>query len=182
MKISHGTRDSVWYGRAVVPLIVWTLVLGACSSDDGTETTSADGASTTAAGESSTTTAGESTEPRVLTMAAERPLIEPIGLLERTGGMKIYTDLIGDTLIHRDYETGELTPMLATDWEQVEPNRWRFSLRDDVTFHNGEPFNAEAVAWSVTTQTVDTSPARVVRYSANMPENRGRIHGGSCLP
>jgi peptide/nickel transport system substrate-binding protein len=28
-------------------------------------------------------------------------------------------------------------------WEQLEPNRWRFRLRDGVTFHNGAPWNAE---------------------------------------
>ncbi|HZA25318.1 MAG TPA: ABC transporter substrate-binding protein, partial [Dehalococcoidia bacterium] len=28
-------------------------------------------------------------------------------------------------------------------WEQLEPNRWRFKLRDGVTFHNGAPWNAE---------------------------------------
>lgn len=39
----------------------------------------------------------------------------------------------------------ELEPMLAEDWEFIEPNTWRFHLRDDVTFHNGEPMDAEAV-------------------------------------
>jgi peptide/nickel transport system substrate-binding protein len=28
-------------------------------------------------------------------------------------------------------------------WEQLEPNRWRFKLRNGVTFHNGAPWNAE---------------------------------------
>ena len=28
-------------------------------------------------------------------------------------------------------------------WEQVEPDRWRFKLRDNVVFHNGAPWNAE---------------------------------------
>lgn len=45
-----------------------------------------------------------------------------------------------------DPETGELIPMLATSWEQVEPTRWRFQLREGVTFHDGTPFNAEAAA------------------------------------
>ncbi|NBB98909.1 MAG: hypothetical protein GVY34_12245 [Alphaproteobacteria bacterium] len=45
-----------------------------------------------------------------------------------------------------DPETGELIPMLATSWEQVEPTRWRFQLREGVTFHDGTPFNAKAAA------------------------------------
>lgn len=43
----------------------------------------------------------------------------------------------------------ETIPWLATDWEPVEPNRWRISLREDVSFHNGEPFNAESVVFSI---------------------------------
>ena len=33
-------------------------------------------------------------------------------------------------------------------WEQLEPNRWRFHLRDGVKFHNGAPWNAtQAKFW-----------------------------------
>ncbi len=43
----------------------------------------------------------------------------------------------------------ELVPGLATDWEENEDGtRIRFTLREDVTFHNGEPFNAEAVKFT----------------------------------
>lgn len=45
-----------------------------------------------------------------------------------------------------DPDTGEVVPMLATSWEQVEPTRWRFSLREGVSFHDGSPFNAESAA------------------------------------
>lgn len=43
---------------------------------------------------------------------------------------------------------GELVPGLATAWEAVEPTRWRFTLREGVTFHNGEEFTAEDVVYS----------------------------------
>lgn len=43
----------------------------------------------------------------------------------------------------------EIIPWLATSWEPVEPTRWRFNLRQGVTFHNGEPFNAESVVFSI---------------------------------
>ncbi|MEQ5802957.1 ABC transporter substrate-binding protein [Halomonas sp. H10-9-1] len=43
----------------------------------------------------------------------------------------------------------ELVPGLATDWEVLDDGtRIRFTLREDVTFHNGEPFNAEAVKFT----------------------------------
>ncbi|MBT5241499.1 MAG: ABC transporter substrate-binding protein [Rhodospirillaceae bacterium] len=41
-------------------------------------------------------------------------------------------------------------PWLMTSWEAVNPTTWHFHLRDDVTFHNGEPFNADAVINTLT--------------------------------
>ena len=42
--------------------------------------------------------------------------------------------------------SAEVVPELATDWESNEEGtEWTFTLRDDVTFHDGTDFNAEAV-------------------------------------
>jgi peptide/nickel transport system substrate-binding protein len=43
----------------------------------------------------------------------------------------------------------QVEPLLAESWEFVEPNTWRFKLRQGVTFHDGTPFTAAAVAWSM---------------------------------
>ena len=44
----------------------------------------------------------------------------------------------------------ELTPQLATDWKWSEDGTsLTFNLRDDVTFHDGTPFDAEAVAYNI---------------------------------
>lgn len=43
----------------------------------------------------------------------------------------------------------ELVPGLATEWEVLDDGtRIRFKLREGVTFHNGEAFNAEAVKFT----------------------------------
>ena len=43
----------------------------------------------------------------------------------------------------------EVVPALATEWEASEDGtEWTFTLRDDVTFHNGDEFNAEAVCFN----------------------------------
>ena len=55
---------------------------------------------------------------------------------------------IYDTLVYFDEEM-ELQAGLATDWEAVDETTWRFTLREGVTFHDGEPFNAEAVQASL---------------------------------
>jgi peptide/nickel transport system substrate-binding protein len=47
---------------------------------------------------------------------------------------------------------GKIEPALATEWTmptKEDPFRWRFKLRQGVAFHNGEPFNAEAVRFSI---------------------------------
>ena len=43
----------------------------------------------------------------------------------------------------------QIEPLLAESWEFIEPNTYRFTLRQGVTFHDGTPFTAEAVLWSM---------------------------------
>ena len=55
---------------------------------------------------------------------------------------------IYESLVIRDKDM-KLGPNLATEWENVEPHVWRFHLRKGVTFHNGNPFTADDVAFSL---------------------------------
>lgn len=44
---------------------------------------------------------------------------------------------------------GKFQPWLATEWSISEDGlTWTFKLREGVSFHNGEPFNADAVKYS----------------------------------
>ncbi|MGI8642747.1 MAG: ABC transporter substrate-binding protein, partial [Thermomicrobiales bacterium] len=43
----------------------------------------------------------------------------------------------------------QVEPLLAESWEFVEPNTFRFKLREGVTFHDGTPFTSEAVVWTM---------------------------------
>lgn len=50
-----------------------------------------------------------------------------------------------ETLVEIDHNN-EVVPLLAEDWELADDNKtYTFKLREDVTFHDDTPFNAEAV-------------------------------------
>lgn len=56
---------------------------------------------------------------------------------------------IWDGLIYRDPATNEYKGNLATAWEWIDDTTLEFKLREGVTFHNGEPFNADDVVYTV---------------------------------
>ena len=56
---------------------------------------------------------------------------------------------IYETLIYADQDNGyALSPMLATGWERVDDYTLRVTLRDDVTWHNGDKFTSKDVKFS----------------------------------
>lgn len=117
--------------RALSVLLALTLVVAAC---DGGEP----------AGDEPDTGAAEEGDGRQELAVG---WIQDEYVQEGTGanvGMYPVNTNVYETLIRLTPEY-ELEPLLAEDWEFVEPNTWRFHLRDDVTFHNGEPMDAEAV-------------------------------------
>ncbi len=80
---------------------------------------------------------------------------------------KVETTSPGNWVMSNIYETLVILdtdlsfkPGLAESWEQVEEDRWRFTLRQGVTFHDGTPFNAEAVKFSFARQQDPENPGR----------------------
>ncbi len=55
---------------------------------------------------------------------------------------------IFDSLVGRNAEN-RIVPELAESWKLLDDTTWQFRLRKGVVFHNGEPFNAEAVRFTV---------------------------------
>lgn len=79
---------------------------------------------------------------------------------------RIYEGLTGFV-----YGTYDIEPRLAESWEISEDGlQYTFKLRDGVVFHDGTPFNAEAVKYSYERQTDPAHQARgslTYRYASN---------------
>jgi peptide/nickel transport system substrate-binding protein len=52
-----------------------------------------------------------------------------------------------DSLVGRDADN-RIVPQLAESWRLVDDTTWQLKLRRGVVFHDGEPFNAEAVRFT----------------------------------
>ena len=72
--------------------------------------------------------------------------LDPHGSL--SGDARIIWANIFETLVYLD-ENMEIQPRLATGWEVSDDAKvWTFELREGVKFHDGTPFNAEAVKFT----------------------------------
>lgn len=149
-----------------------SMLLAACAEDDGDDSTDAEDDDEEAAADSDTdddedpdtsddesedTDEDDTSDDGDGDMASEEELVIAMSVepdtLENwkaysTDGHPVLRN-VQEALLNRDPETNELVGELATDWEQVDDSTWRFHLREGVTFHNGDPLNAEVVAFGL---------------------------------
>ena len=95
------------------------------------------------------------------------PNLDPYYNSLRTG--LVVANQAWDTLIYRDPETFQLKPLLAASWRYVDDTTLEFALRPGVTFHDGSPFTADDVGYTVQVATTDPQVA--------VPSNYGFIAG-----
>jgi len=93
----------------------------------------------------------------VAKIAAEKGVLrlaidaDPVSLdphVQLSGGMLQYSHMVFDPLI-RWTKDMQFEPRLATKWERVDPLTVRFTLRQGVKFHSGNPFTAKDVVWTM---------------------------------
>ncbi|MBL8672218.1 MAG: ABC transporter substrate-binding protein [Alphaproteobacteria bacterium] len=63
----------------------------------------------------------------------------------------ILTRHVFDGLLYKDMDSGTFKPALATAWKFTSPTAIELDLRQGVTFHNGEAFDADDVVYTLTT-------------------------------
>lgn len=126
-----------WQTLLVVLVAAITVTLSNCG-----------GAPETASGPDAGGTGSTPTNTLVFGSGGQPVNLEPGNI---TDGNSIYVQQqIYDRLIDAAPGSTELVPALATDWVVSEDGlTWTFNLRSDVTFHDGSPFNAEAVKVNV---------------------------------
>lgn len=92
-------------------------------------------------------TADEEGESLTYATTISPSTIDPMGASDNFEN--IYTVNVYDSLVN--YDDGsppELVEGLATEWEVVDDTTYEFTLRDDATFHNGDPVTADDVVYS----------------------------------
>lgn len=104
---------------------------------------------------------GFAVEEGVLTVVAttDPPRLDPAEIVSYEAGMVTYS--VYEPLLAYDPVDFSIKPLLATSWE-LDPNGQSIllHLREDATFHDGTPFNAEAVKFSLDrARTMNLAPA-----------------------
>jgi ABC-type transport system substrate-binding protein len=102
---------------------------------------------------------------------------EPISMnpMVTTGGFSgsVTKDNLVDPLTWQSGDDLRIVPTTATTgWEQMEPNHWRFHLRQGVKFNNGEAWNAQAAIPFIEFQGVGTNTNSSFAYTGGI---RGEV-------
>jgi peptide/nickel transport system substrate-binding protein len=122
--------------------LLLALGLAACGGDDE----EGDGGAQTGATE---TGEGEAAQGGTLVFAGAADPVVLDGALVSDGESIRAISQIFETLVFLEPGTTEPVPGLAESWEpNAEGTVWTFQIRDGVTFHDGEPLNAEAVCFN----------------------------------
>ncbi|WP_210588031.1 ABC transporter substrate-binding protein [Streptomyces sp. GESEQ-35] len=101
-------------------------------------------------------TSGEGKRIRVAHMQPPRSGLSPLS----DDAFKLSRWSTAETLVKLDAE-GNAEPALATKWKQ-SGRTWTFTLRDDVTFHDGTELTAEAVVNSLTEAATASPKPRIL--------------------
>lgn len=119
------------------------LIFAACGTGDdaGEEAPADDNGEETPADDAEETPAEEGGELVVATLS-EAVALDPHGSNDTPSSNVAYN--IYESLATQD-ENMDLQPGLAHSWEMIEDTVWEFYLEEDVTFHDGTPFNADVV-------------------------------------
>ena len=112
----------------------------------------------------------------VVARAADSTTLDPAQTFE--GESTKVVGQIFDGLVNFAPGSTDIEPGLATSWEASEDARvWTFHLRDGVRFHDGTPFDAEAVVFSIERQMDPEHPFHEGQFNTWESTFEGHIRG-----
>jgi peptide/nickel transport system substrate-binding protein len=144
-------RDNIKNGAGgrLMKKIVWLslvlmmlLVLAACG---GGESASAPKESDK---ESDGSASGDSASNETFTYASTSDVVGMSPILTNDSVSANITEHVYEKLFERNIETMEFEPQLAESYEIKDDNTWVIKLKEGIKFHDGTPFNAEAVKYT----------------------------------
>ncbi len=91
------------------------------------------------------------------------PNVDPYYNQLRTG--LVLAHQAWDTLVYRDPDTFQIKPLLALSWTQPDDTTIEFELRPGVVFHDGSPFTADDVVYTINTVLTDKQVAVPSNYA-----------------
>ncbi len=83
-----------------------------------------------------------------IALSEEPPALEPCAMSMVAQARVIFGN-VAEGLTELNPTTGEVLPLLATEWTQLSDTEWQFKIREGVVYHDGTPFNAETAAQSI---------------------------------
>lgn len=123
----------------LVSLVITAMFLAACSGGDKTSTSE---------GGSEGSNENQSTEELSLTYASVTDAVGLSPILMNDSASANITDHVYEKLFERNPDTMEYEPRLAESYENPDELTWVIKLREGIKFHDGTPFNAEAVKYT----------------------------------
>ncbi len=144
-------------GKTASLVVVLAVLLTACAGSSAETTTTTGGSATTRGTEAPGPTETQATVTTTGVSAAAEVII---GLQLEPPTLDLTSNAaaaIPQVLLYNVYETlvrlqpdGSITGLLASDWEISDDGlTYTFQLREGATFHNGDPFSAEDVVFSI---------------------------------
>ncbi|MGO8122754.1 ABC transporter substrate-binding protein [Rhizobium ruizarguesonis] len=75
-------------------------------------------------------------------------VVEPCMAARQDVG-RVISENVNEMLVEFDYVNGGLKPRLATEWSKIDDDTWEFKLRPNVKWHDGKPFTAKDVQFTI---------------------------------
>ncbi len=146
--------------KLIALLLALTMVLGLCACGGDTASTGSTQESAAGAPEAPAQDAAAGSTAEAAPVPAEdspEPETLTVGTMDTTdtfdpcaaSSCRIGLMLVFDTVLQLNYETQEVEPCIASEWEWLDDTTLKLTIREDAEFSNGEPVTPEDVLYSL---------------------------------